>query len=433
MSDFVVQNNASGRVYPGRPGPPYKVPSPPWGEGQDEGQNLRSAPTPHPTPLPVCGAREQETCSLPSAAGRQAPRGISLIEVLVSIIVALTGVFGVFVLIPFAVRQVEIGMNREAALTLARNGMSDFDARGFQEVVNQGGIDNLRWALPDYTLGPPFYTAVAKDATLDEFFCIDPWGFSRHLLPADDPFNLTPPEFRNFPFFNPLPATFPRFPRINLFDRTNSVLSRGLSQRLFAGHDDLVTEPPTDDFSGPTQDFFSSTTGTSGRQYAGRLTWKMYVSRNSEIDDYARFYTAVSLARNSDTQDRIFDVSQSGALLTGPTTLFGGGDVELSEIDGSQVLESTVIRRGLWIMLLVHSGGNIQEVAFFRVLESDLDSTIVFPPSPPTYVRGFRVTLQGSDLDVPAGSTVSAVLMPSVIAVYERTMKFETSSDWNLN
>jgi type II secretory pathway pseudopilin PulG len=363
---------------------------------------------------------------------RFSPRGgISLIEVLVAMLVALIGVFGVFVLIPFAVRQVEIGLNEEAAQTLARNAMNDFEAHGFQDVVTNAGVDTLRWAIPDYTAGVPFYNAEPKDATTDRFYCIDPWGLSQFLNPTDDPATLTP-AFQSFPFFQPsaLPPTPPatlRIPRISLFDRTNTVFSRALARRLFSGHDDLTVEAPPDDFSGPTQVFFTTATGNGGRQYAGRLSCQMFVFRDSDIDDYARFFTAVSLARVANQQDRVFEITRPNFPLGAPANLFGGGDVQLTEFEGTEALDSTVIRRGLWMALLVTDSAGVPiDLAFHRVLESHISPG---GPSP----RQYDVTLQGSDVPVPAGSRVFAVLMPSVIAVYERTMKFETSSDWNVN
>ncbi len=356
-------------------------------------------------------------------------RGISLIEVMVSMLVALIGVFGVFALIAFAVRQVEIGMNEEAAQTLARNAMSDFEAQGFQDMAS--------WANPDITMAlPPSYTPIAAPtaplppATISrQFFCIDPWGWSQFGLtspPVLDPFtDLTVQEklFGVFPYFVPAAATpYPTIPRISLFDNANTVFSKALARRMFAGHDDLVTTAPTDDFSGPTQQFFAP---NGGRQYSGRLSWQMFVAQDFETEGYARFYSAVSLTRTPDNQNRVFTVT-----IPASRSFAGGGDVALTEIPRNPTPDSTLIRRGTWMILIEQSGaGAIDDIAFCRVLESEETSAGMF-----------SVTLQGSDLilqPIPLPpllpSTVHAVLLPDVIAVYERTMKFETSSDWNAN
>lgn len=360
--------------------------------------------------------------------------GISLIEVMVSLIVALIGVFGVFVLIPFAVRQVEIGMNQEASLTLARNGMGDFDSRGFQ--------DPTRWALPDtMTAGPPYYITPipavppplpplpppALPYRSRQVFCVDPWGWTlQGLVPGVDPASgAVKISFADVPYTGGPPAAppndWPTFQRLSLFDQEpstafpdDSVFNRGLARRMFSNHDDLITDPPTDDFSGPTQEFFSSTTGNAGRQYSGRLSWRMFVVREYGVDEYARFYSAVSLARNPDAYDRVFQVNSPGPYS-------GGGDFTLTELPAAT---STPIRRGLWMMLMERdTTGRVVDIAFYRVLESDVD----------TSTNQQIVTLQGSDITPDVGSSIYAVLFPDVINVYERTMKYETSSDWNLN
>jgi hypothetical protein len=357
----------------------------------------------------------------------KARRAISLIEVMVSILVALIGVFGVFVLIPFAVRQVEIGMNEDAAQTLARNAVSNFETQGFQEIVPTTP-PTLRWAVPDTLVaGAPFYNAADQKVTTDKFYCIDPWGMALRLAPGVDPQTFAPQAFLQFPFFVPsAPTVLPSIPRISLFDRLGNAFSPANARRLFAGHDDLVVKAPTDDFSGPAQEFF---TPNGGRQYSGRLSWQMFVHQEHDNDDYAHFYAAVSLKRVPDVQDRVFNLTRPGAIGS-DVVLSAGGDVELTEINGTQPLDSTLVRRGLWMVLIAYDpagppGTNIADIGFFRVLESDLTSPVGSLP------RVYNVTLQGGDFRIPANFQAVAVLMPSVIGVYERTMKFETPSEWN--
>ena len=51
--------------------------------------------------------------------------GLSVIEVLTSIVVALIGVFGVLAMIPFSVRQTQSGLDQDAATTMARSALSN--------------------------------------------------------------------------------------------------------------------------------------------------------------------------------------------------------------------------------------------------------------------------------------------------------------------
>jgi type II secretory pathway pseudopilin PulG len=360
-------------------------------------------------------------------SGRLPRNGISLIEVMVAMMVALIGVFGVLILIPFAVRQVEIGMNLEAAQTLARNAISDFDAQGLQ--------DPARWAWPDTTTaGAPFYDPAnnpppslpppVPPARSRQVFCIDPWGWTlQGLLPGVDPEGLTTKLYIDTPYTNTArPTNWPVFPRLSLFDRgtsgTPDVLSLGLARRIFSAHGELLTQVPIDDLSGPTQLFFQP---DGGRQYAGKLSWRMFVVQDHDAEGYARFYVAVSLHRVPETTDRVFEVNSPGPYAA-------GGDLELNEMTTPP--DSPGIRRGQWIMLVdgtadppTGPGNKVNDIAFFRVLESDQDTV-----GGPHYV-----TVQGSDFTPEAGSNVYAVLIPDVIAVYERTMKHEASSNWSAN
>ena len=58
--------------------------------------------------------------------------GLSVIEVLTSIVVALIGVFGVLAMIPFSVKQTQSGLDKDAATSMARSAMSNFEASGFK-------------------------------------------------------------------------------------------------------------------------------------------------------------------------------------------------------------------------------------------------------------------------------------------------------------
>ena len=64
--------------------------------------------------------------------------GISIIEVLTSTVVAMIGVFGVMILIPFAVKQAQTGLNQDAATVVARNAFAQFEIGGFRAFeINQ--------------------------------------------------------------------------------------------------------------------------------------------------------------------------------------------------------------------------------------------------------------------------------------------------------
>lgn len=66
--------------------------------------------------------------------------GITVIEVLTSLVVATIGVFGVLVLIPFAVKQSQLGLDQDAAEVVGRNAVHDLQIYGFTRAGNNGSL-----------------------------------------------------------------------------------------------------------------------------------------------------------------------------------------------------------------------------------------------------------------------------------------------------
>ena len=66
---------------------------------------------------------------------RRRPRrsGISIIEVMTAIVVALIGVFGTLVLIPFAIKQAQSGLDLDDGRNLAENSQAMFEIMGFDD------------------------------------------------------------------------------------------------------------------------------------------------------------------------------------------------------------------------------------------------------------------------------------------------------------
>ena len=64
---------------------------------------------------------------------RQSRSGISIIEVMTAVVVAMIGVFGTLVLIPFAVKQAQSGLDLDDARNLAINSRATFEVMGFND------------------------------------------------------------------------------------------------------------------------------------------------------------------------------------------------------------------------------------------------------------------------------------------------------------
>ena len=97
--------------------------------------------------------------------------GVTVIEVLTSMLVALIGVFGVLILIPFSVQQAQIGLDQDAAAVVADNAFEDLQIYGLTDVANDDGSLNLRGEVVNLDsqgrttlsgLAPPFSTLLPE-------------------------------------------------------------------------------------------------------------------------------------------------------------------------------------------------------------------------------------------------------------------------------
>ena len=122
--------------------------------------------------------------------------GLSVIEVLTSIIVALIGVFGVLAMIPFSVRQTQSGLDQDAATSMARNALSSFEASGYKiatdTIVSGTSTKQLNWidSIDSTGTGSNVTTMITPATSL---VCIDPLGVAENE------------GFNNFPFNSPMP------------------------------------------------------------------------------------------------------------------------------------------------------------------------------------------------------------------------------------
>ena len=79
--------------------------------------------------------------SIPHAMHWSSRHGITVIEVMAAMLVALIGVFGVLVLIPFSVQQAQIGLDQDAAALVAQNAIEDLQILGLTSVDDAGQLN----------------------------------------------------------------------------------------------------------------------------------------------------------------------------------------------------------------------------------------------------------------------------------------------------
>ncbi len=166
--------------------------------------------------------------------------GITVIEVLTSIIVALIGVAGVLVMIPFAVGQAEIGFDQEASYRHGANLAEEFDIKGFS--------NSNRWSLDVGTVG----------LRTSRNYVIDPIGVAQRVENTQ--------TYGYFPFVSPALETavataannafappFASADKTILIERTNLFgstalpvvpMTTGLARHHFSWKNDLQTAEP---------------------------------------------------------------------------------------------------------------------------------------------------------------------------------------------
>ena len=408
-------------------------------------------------------------------------QGISLFEVLISILVAAIGVFGVLVLIPFAVRSAEEGIATESGINAAKNYQADFEAIGYHNPGNW--IDDVRSAE---LIGPLLFGDVVNEALLAPSdgivagrpYIIDPLTAVQNQLGVLG-------EFGQFPNPPGLPTDLPKLNIISLIDPSTSArMELDIARRLTTSDDDLVFKAPAQELEPPRQAYFSAgTIAQAKRQYAGKYSTISFVIPNDDQGNQYRLITVVGGAGDR-SNERVFEVIDQNAV-SGPADAMrvvrtdtgtigtrqyeqiaiGGGDVRLSEIPtpGQPPLGKDQIRNSDWIILISHlridpnpalepMHDDIQ-LSFHRVIASDRETPTELPLVAAAGVndrgadpeRTFSVTLQGSDfslardwnaadaaMNLPTEVPTYAILLPNVLAVYERTINTEQLSTWNI-
>ena len=294
-------------------------------------------------------------------------QGLSVIEVLTSIVVALIGVFGVLAMIPFSVKQTQSGLDQDAATSMARNALSNFEAAGYKSVA--GGFNQLSWVGDDGSGNPvPIFATTATPLV-----CIDPLG-----VVEQGGFGNFP---GTFPFNSPSPITIPV---VNLLRPDGLQFDIADARRMFRLTDDLVFKESDNpdvadsDLLGPEQVFNEVAAGAGAvallnRQSTGAVSWcavaePIVNNPNAlEIDSF-KFYVLVF-------KDRITDATapetlMDAKLVTAPTGLA----IPLSAVVTESPLALGTIRRNDWVMLINTSGdpalpprGGEANIAFARV------------------------------------------------------------------
>ena len=355
--------------------------------------------------------------------------GISVVEVLSAMVVALIGVFGVMVLIPFSVQQAQSGLDKDEAATVGRNAFAQFEIEGFRFVqpiqVGQNEVLATRIANNNNDPNDPAVLIGVNPGVA----VIDPLSKQSNEAPLFCGFN-----------------TF------NLLDTNNVPLTLAAARKMCRSTDDLqfqvaADNPPAgvDQALLPPQQIFDVTaTGSDARrQSLGRISWNAVLVPVKT--DYAnqpsggtpgltfRMHVLVHKDRDLDRDGTLVDYPAANITSPAvPTTLYGGGTVQVDSwlTNPSAVKpinEPNKVRRDDWVMLRNErntEAGYQDEVGFYRVTG--------------VTENGNTLTLDGPDFTLRPGTKLHHLVVSrdgqrsgKVINVYERTMRWERKSNWN--
>jgi hypothetical protein len=385
-------------------------------------------------------------------------RGLSLIEVMFAIGVVMIGLLGIAVLIPIAGKAARDGVSMDRASRAGMNAVREFHVR---EMSNP-----RTWRYPDHqtvvptnALNPnPFNNTIA--------YCLDPRFVAlnnNNSLPANA-------ASRFFPYTSTLaslPAA-PRMKRISMrawYASSNAfgVMGQAAADEIFVALDDLEINAPIDPQLPAEQVFYNlDPVNPDKRQSRGEFSWMATIApRNDGTSgtgsDQSNYILSIVVFQGRDAGMPMDDVSERWAII--PFTMSGaaitangfysggiaGGDVmlvdkalafQLAGVAGPAPSPADLaVKRGQWIMLARNSAVGPM-YRWYKVTEVDPDeagittSAELLGTAPPSGFAGRHVTLSGQDWTFDPLNQTLAYIVPGVVAVYEKSIRLETSSLW---
>ena len=384
--------------------------------------------------------------------------GVTIIEVLFSIGIIVTGLLGVAGLIMIAGTQMTQGLAADAMSNAGLNAIAEFDSREMRRP------DNLLWYNPstssftsvlsnnlygpgtDSRWGTADNDDDGTDGTDDigeagygddipsPSFCIDPFFIAQQI--HDN--NLISPAVSYFPGIS-IPADNPdqivQMLRVTLKNNNPGAPYRmGLlqSREIFLAKDDLSISKPTSATELPQQTWIETQAGDYVKRLnAAEISWMATLTpnRNREdpdnnttlepTDQYLMSIVVLNkryVNYKEDTanvqKERRFDVK----FLNGG---YGGGEIQLFHLDRTKL----DLKHGNWIML----GANSTIGPVFRWYRINfVDDQIKQDSTGPGWYRS--MTIQGPDWtrkEWHINGKSHATFIPGVVGVFEKTIRFE--------
>lgn len=401
-----------------------------------------------------------------SPRGLQARQGLTILEVLMAIGVAIIGLFGVWALIPLAGQRTQNALLQDDKSALGRSAFREFEVRGARE------SDTWLMSAKRLSGGLPANRLVRVPETFmmgGKSFCIDPHLFAEQIavsgasdsvmtFPSPSVMSTLPPR-PSPPLPNPtmvrltllrspasrLPVPLPNrnagtpLPTFKSDPKNYTEMSLSQATLVFQGVDDIIVNRNEDETLPAVQQYLrntpnqpiSSTNPATRRASEGRISWMatLVPTNSSDADSYhlsVVIFNGRQVADPLTQQEFAYEVVRPTASVPSstpgngfPGAGFGGGEVVIKTPVGVE------FQRNDWVMLARRVGNYF---AWYRVVAVDEDKS-----DGVTYV-----TLTGQDWNTggpnPQQDNVQTLLyyVKGVVAVYEKTVRLETSSLWKI-
>ena len=297
-------------------------------------------------------------------------RGVSLMEVLMSIFILTVGLLGMASLIPVGGFQVSEAIKADRAATVGR--------AAFNEVRMRGLLDPRAWRN-------------GNSVDTSQFFVIDPLGNNQNggfkvLLNSSQLVHLR--RWRD----------------------DNQEINPVLIRHIFTSHDDLIFVPADNPDDPPRQVLGTTGKRPSGHQYSWLVTVVPVGSEAGEPTqgELHRVSVAVFYSRPSASDTKAAPVVsahvEGGSLPFGTLVLDSLGDA------GETKEKLQALKDNRWIFIT--DGGGVHR--WYRIILR----------------RGNRITVDGPQIDFSNDSNLQVVLFKDVVGVYEDSMKLGGPSLW---
>ena len=333
-------------------------------------------------------------------------KGISLLEVLISIFIITIGVLGVASLLPLATHLANRGATADRASIAGREASHQILIRELNNPNN--------WLLANGN-------AVDTDPHLfdapNDLYPLQPYGAKAFCL---DPRGVAEGNVANFP--NGATNTMRR---VTFRPQPGSDLSAlsaaqriALADEVCRAQDDMDFVVPDDATQLPTATMFNNNNGTPNdktddtslkRYSAGDFSWLATFTRDGPGERYT-MSVVVFYRRDASVAEGAGNTTTVTFLSGG----YGGGDVRLAAGNATEFAQP-----GQWVLLSGSKTVGTETLRIFRWYR--VVNAGEFRSGQPR-----EVTLNGPDWDT--GMTTQATIIPGVIAVFDRTVSLENTN-----